>query len=224
MAFRKILKKYVKKAAIHKVDINLDILVVKLYVNKNMQFLPWQWHEAAELSVQESQKQGKCDFTGVHKENRKVYTVGCFDLFHRGHVILLKTLREFGSVLIVGIHDDESYFQLKNKHAIENIQTRIENVKRYADKVFVIPSTDPTPSLKAMVSEEDCHQGACYVRGDDMQNFPGRLFIENIMPIYFLPRSLGVSSSLIRSLHHSDSKIAKRAQFATLDAADKPII
>ena len=34
-------------------------------------------------------------------ENRKVYTIGCFDLFHRGHQNVLMSLREFGAYLIV---------------------------------------------------------------------------------------------------------------------------
>ena len=52
-------------------------------------------------------------------ENRKVYTIGCFDLFHRGHQNVLVSLRDFGYYIVAGIHDDHSYFQLKNKYTIE---------------------------------------------------------------------------------------------------------
>jgi cytidyltransferase-like protein len=48
-------------------------------------------------------------------EKRKVYTIGCFDLFHRGHQNVLLALRAFGHYIVAGIHDDESYFKLKNK-------------------------------------------------------------------------------------------------------------
>ena len=41
----------------------------------------------------------------------KVYSIGCFDLFHRGHERLLKYLHEFGDYVVIGIHDDESYFK-----------------------------------------------------------------------------------------------------------------
>ncbi len=37
-----------------------------------------------------------------------VVSVGCFDLFHEGHVILMKRMREHGRKLVVGLHDDES--------------------------------------------------------------------------------------------------------------------
>ena len=37
--------------------------------------------------------------------------------------------------VIVGVHSDESYFKLKNKHAIDNTEKRMSNVKKYADQV-----------------------------------------------------------------------------------------
>lgn len=88
-------------------------------------------------------------------ENRKVYTIGCFDLFHRGHQNVLLSLREFGYYVVAGIHDDASYYQLKKKNTIDNLETRIENVKPFVDQIFVIPSTDPLPYIRAMVSQQD---------------------------------------------------------------------
>ena len=37
-----------------------------------------------------------------------VVTIGCFDLFHEGHVKLMQRMRSFGTRLLVGLHDDES--------------------------------------------------------------------------------------------------------------------
>ena len=88
-------------------------------------------------------------------ENRKVYTIGCFDLFHRGHQNVLMSLREFGAYIVAGIHDDESYFKLKNKYTIDNLETRMANVKPFVDQIYVIPSTDPLLYIKSMVSEQD---------------------------------------------------------------------
>jgi D-beta-D-heptose 7-phosphate kinase/D-beta-D-heptose 1-phosphate adenosyltransferase len=42
-----------------------------------------------------------------------VFTNGCFDLLHRGHVHLLRKAREFGDILIVGINSDRSVAQIK---------------------------------------------------------------------------------------------------------------
>lgn len=42
-----------------------------------------------------------------------VFTNGCFDLLHRGHVDYLTRARELGDVLFVGLNDDQSVRQLK---------------------------------------------------------------------------------------------------------------
>ncbi|KAA0162289.1 hypothetical protein FNF27_03150 [Cafeteria roenbergensis] len=163
----------------------------------------------------------------------RVFTVGCFDLAHRGHANLFRALREYGRYLVVGLHDDASYFKLKRKHTVDDLETRIANIKPFCDSVFVIPSTDPTPYLRAMVSEQDVREGTvCFVRGADMPQFPGREYIESVMPVHLLPRSDGVSSSLVRAIYHcedgEDTDLvqarAMAAAFAPLDDTGKPCV
>eukprot|EP00730_Choanoeca_flexa_P013116 TRINITY_DN4979_c0_g1_i3.p1 TRINITY_DN4979_c0_g1~~TRINITY_DN4979_c0_g1_i3.p1 ORF type:complete len:396 (+),score=113.99 TRINITY_DN4979_c0_g1_i3:296-1483(+) len=163
---------------------------------------------------------------GNFREGRKVFTIGCFDLFHRGHENMLRMLREFGTFVVVGVHDDESYFKLKNKKTIHKTLERVEHVKQYADMVFVIPDTNPTPWIKAMVSNQDvANEAVCYVRGEDMLEFPGREYVEANMPVYFLPRSEGVSSTLLRTIYHnSNAKESALAAHADTDETGKPII
>lgn len=158
-------------------------------------------------------------------ENRKVYTIGCFDLFHRGHQNVLLSLREFGYYIVAGIHDDESYFKLKNKYTIDNLETRMANVKPYVDQIYVIPSTDPLLYIKSMVSQQDIYTGACcYARGDDMLNFPGREWVESVMPVHFVPRTEACSSTLIRTIYHADDEeTRKKAAFAKTRYDGKPI-
>mmetsp|Transcript_21188 Transcript_21188/g.50369 ORF Transcript_21188/g.50369 Transcript_21188/m.50369 type:complete len:413 (+) Transcript_21188:892-2130(+) len=158
-------------------------------------------------------------------ENRKVYTIGCFDLFHRGHQNVLMSLREFGAYIVAGIHDDESYFKLKNKYTIDNLETRMKNVKPFVDQIYVIPSTDPLLYIKSMVSEQDIASGACcYARGDDMLAFPGREWVESVMPVHFVPRTEKCSSTLLRTIYHADSKeLREKAAFAKTRYDGKPI-
>lgn len=141
---------------------------------------------------------------------RKVYTVGCFDLFHRGHERMLRALRWFGTYVVVGIHDDDSYERLKSKRPIDSLATRMANVKPFADMVFVIPDVSPGSWLRAMVSQQDLDdQCTCYVRGEDMPNFPDRDQVEEWgMPVHLLPRSEGVSSTLLRKLYHGKREAA----------------
>ncbi|MDP8221632.1 MAG: D-glycero-beta-D-manno-heptose 1-phosphate adenylyltransferase [Candidatus Stygibacter frigidus] len=53
----------------------------------------------------------------LSSDNRKVvFTNGCFDILHRGHVQYLQSARELGDVLIVGLNNDDSVKRLKGKH------------------------------------------------------------------------------------------------------------
>jgi cytidyltransferase-like protein len=158
-------------------------------------------------------------------EDRKVYTIGCFDLFHRGHQNVLLSLRSFGYYIVAGIHDDASYFKLKNKNTIDNLEVRIENIKPFVDQIFVIPSTDPLLYIKAMVSEQDIATGSCcYARGDDMLEFPSREWVETVMPVHFVPRTEACSSTLLRTIYHTDDEeMRNKAAFAETRYDGKPI-
>ena len=49
------------------------------------------------------------------KEKRVVFTNGCFDLLHKGHLDLLHKAAEHGQVLVVGVNRDESVKRLKGE-------------------------------------------------------------------------------------------------------------
>ena len=56
------------------------------------------------------------------KENKKiVFTNGCFDILHRGHVEYLQKARELGDLLVLGLNSDNSVKRLKgNDRPINN--------------------------------------------------------------------------------------------------------
>jgi D-beta-D-heptose 7-phosphate kinase / D-beta-D-heptose 1-phosphate adenosyltransferase len=56
------------------------------------------------------------------KNNRIVFTNGCFDLLHAGHVRYLETAKSFGDVLIVGLNSDQSVTRLKGENRPINNQ------------------------------------------------------------------------------------------------------
>ena len=130
----------------------------------------------------------------------RIYSIGCFDFFHKGHIALLETMRTYGNELIIGIHDDSSIEQLKNLSSKQHqpIEIRLQNLKEYADRVYVIPSKDPSLFLKCMLLDTDNKENACYIRADDMKNFPGKQIVENKIDIKFVPYTKGVSSTEIR--------------------------
>lgn len=52
-------------------------------------------------------------FREEHSNERIVFTNGCFDLIHRGHVELFEKAKAFGGLLVVGINSDSSVTRLK---------------------------------------------------------------------------------------------------------------
>ena len=74
------------------------------------------------------------------KKKYKVgYTTGVFDLFHIGHLNILKKSKKICDKLIVGISTDALVFENKKKYPVINLNERIEIVKsiKFVDKVVV---------------------------------------------------------------------------------------
>lgn len=135
----------------------------------------------------------------------KVYTVGCFDLFHEGHRLLLQRMRQYGREVIVGVHDSRSIHKLKSRVPVDGTETRMLNVKRYADQVYCVSGTDPSNFISCIVHLRE-NETAVYVRGDDMAEFPSRHVVEELMPVKFLPYTSGVSSTQLRKEQFSHIK------------------
>ena len=80
-------------------------------------------------------------------DNKKiVFTNGCFDLLHQGHIDLLKEAKSFGDVLIVGLNSDLSIKQLKGPNRpIENLKIRSKNLWDLGFISAIIPFNSNTP-------------------------------------------------------------------------------
>ena len=74
---------------------------------------------------------------------KKIITFGTFDLFHIGHLNILKRAKEQGDYLIVGISSDELN-KKKGKMSVISLKDRMEIVKSitYVDEVFIEDSLE----------------------------------------------------------------------------------
>ena len=82
------------------------------------------------------------------KERQKkiVFTNGCFDLLHKGHIDLLKKASTYGDILIVGLNSDNSVKILKGiDRPIENEITRSKKLLEISNVDFVIIFNSETP-------------------------------------------------------------------------------
>ena len=95
---------------------------------------------------------------GREKRNGKkvVFTNGCFDLLHPGHVRSLETARSLGDVLIVGINSDESVRTLKGEgRPVTPEQERAEILANLecVDAVLIFDELTPQRVVAALVPD-----------------------------------------------------------------------
>jgi D-beta-D-heptose 7-phosphate kinase/D-beta-D-heptose 1-phosphate adenosyltransferase len=77
---------------------------------------------------------------------RIVFTNGCFDILHPGHVAYLTQAKALGDVLIVGVNTDESIQRLKGKNRPVNpLSDRLTVLSALHCIDHVIPFAEPTP-------------------------------------------------------------------------------
>ena len=82
------------------------------------------------------------------KERQKkiVFTNGCFDLLHKGHIDLLNKASSYGDILIVGLNSDNSVRTLKGQdRPIENEIIRSKKLLDISNVDFVIIFNNETP-------------------------------------------------------------------------------
>ena len=75
----------------------------------------------------------------MEKKFKIGYTTGVYDMFHIGHLNILRRAKEQCECLVVGVTTDELCFNRKHKYPIINEKDRIEIVGaiRYVDKVVL---------------------------------------------------------------------------------------
>ncbi|MDT3400269.1 adenylyltransferase/cytidyltransferase family protein [Streptomyces sp. B1866] len=103
------------------------------------------------------------DPAGMSNQKR-VYVDMVGDLFHSGHVSLLKEAREFGDYLMVGVLSDEVVASYKRR-PIMSLDERIAVIEacRYVDEVL------PNAPYRVTKDFLDRHDIALVVHGDDMR-------------------------------------------------------
>lgn len=125
------------------------------------------------------------------------YTTGVFDLFHVGHLNILKRAKEHCDYLIVGVTVDD-LVAYKGKRAFIPYEERAAIVEaiRYVDKVV------PQDSMDKMVAWEKYHFNKMFVgddwKGTDIWNHWETEFKKVGVDIVYFPYTKQTSSSQLR--------------------------
>ena len=105
-----------------------------------------------------------------YRKNGKkvVFTNGCFDILHVGHVKYLQEAKSFGDLLIVGLNSDASVKRLKGESRPVNIAEDRAYLLAALEAVdFVVPFEDDTPyELIKMISPDILVKGGDYKSKD----------------------------------------------------------
>lgn len=105
------------------------------------------------------------EFCRVLRESgqRVVFTNGCFDILHAGHVRYLNTARSFGDCLVLGLNSDASVRRIKGpSRPINNEQDRAEVIDALACVDYVVIFDEPTAEALITKVHPDI-----YVKGGD---------------------------------------------------------
>ena len=134
------------------------------------------------------------------------YTTGVFDLFHIGHLNILRRAKEKCDKLIVGVTTDELLQVYKNKRPIIPFEERISIVKaiKYVDEAV------PQEDMDKISHWEKLKFNVVFV-GDDWQNTDkwNRIesdFNEIGVDVVYFPYTKGTSSTLINDILVNERK------------------
>ncbi|HNX01149.1 MAG TPA: glycerol-3-phosphate cytidylyltransferase [Candidatus Cloacimonadota bacterium] len=121
----------------------------------------------------------------------KVITYGTYDLFHYGHLQILKRLKALGDYLIVAVSTDE-FNAIKGKKSVYNYFERAEIVKaiRYVDEVI------PENNWEQKINDVIAHKVDIFAIGDDWE---GKFdFLKEYCQVMYLPRTPEISTTQLK--------------------------
>ena len=141
-------------------------------------------------------------FLEKNKGKKIVFTNGCFDILHRGHVTYLAEARKLGDLLVIGLNSDASVKRLKGpERPINNENDRRFVISQLKSVDFVEIFTEDTPlNLILTVKPNVLVKGGDWkieqiVGGKEVQSLGGQVFSLNFVDGYS-------TTNLIEKIQH----------------------
>lgn len=128
------------------------------------------------------------------------YTTGVYDMFHIGHLNVIKNSKMLCDYLIVGVSTDELVMKEKGKHPVIPFEERAEIVSaiKYVDQV--VPQIDKNK----LAAWDKYHFDKMFVgsdwKGTEIWNTFEREFSDKNVEIVYLPHTDGISSTKLTSI------------------------
>jgi len=140
------------------------------------------------------------------KDNSKkiVFTNGCFDIIHIGHIRYLKEAKKLGHVLIVGLNSDSSVSRLKPKRPInpESHRAEVLSSLEMVDYVTIFNENTPYELIKYLMPD-------VLVKGGDWKK-EDIIGSDIATEVYSLPYIQGISTTeVINKIMSCDKQSSK---------------
>ena len=132
---------------------------------------------------------------------KTVITYGAFDLFHEGHVNLLRRAKALGDRLIVGVLTDQYAYERGKYTLTDSLEKRVENVRScpYTDEVII------EDHFGQKVEDIEKYGADIFAIGDD---WLGKFdYLESYCEVVYLPRTNGISSTLLRGTKYRPLRV-----------------
>lgn len=138
----------------------------------------------------------------MNKKYKIGYTTGVYDMFHIGHLNLIRRAKEQCEYLIVGVSTDECVQSYKNKTPIIPYDERAAIVQaiRYVDEVVPQTSMDKLGFLKKRHFDVMFHGDEW--KGTELYNKYEEEFAKYGAKIEYLTHTDGISSTILREKLH----------------------
>lgn len=128
-----------------------------------------------------------------------IFTNGCFDILHAGHVKYLQESRALGDRLIVGLNSDKSLYKLKNRcYNIDIDRKSILEALECVDEVIIFD--EPTPiKLIERIKPDIITKGGDYNAGDVVG--------KELAEVHIIPALFGRSTSRLIQRIRDDNTV-----------------
>lgn len=126
------------------------------------------------------------------------FTAGAFDMFHIGHLNLIKNAKAACDYLIVGVNTDKLIAEYKNKKAIVPLEERVEIIGaiKYVDEVIPIDTLDKESILERR--QFDVVFIGDDWKGNERWNITEAQMNKHGVKVIYLPYTQGTTSTLLR--------------------------
>ena len=153
-------------------------------------------HFSAEAKIRSREQIGPLMET-LRRENKKiVFTNGCFDLLHVGHMYLLREAKKLGDILVVGLNSDASVKRLKgDSRPIVPAEDRAYAITALESVDYLVVFDEPDPMELLRLIRPDV-----LVKGDDYKetDVVGADFLKSYGGlIRLIPLRRGISTSAL---------------------------